>query len=370
MPDELRYPGVYVQETPSGVRTITGVGTSVTAFAGTAIRGPIKQAVRILSFGEFEREFGGLAEDSEMSYAVRQFFGNGGTEAVIIRTSDPGKGILALDGIDFNLLCLPGISDPGILNAAGAYCTERRAFLIVDGPPDKDKPGEIEAFVSGPGLTKTSSAAIYYPWLKVADPLKNGTRRAVPPSGTIAGLYARSDSSHGVWKAPAGTGDPLVGVEGTDYPLTDAENGILNSHGINCSRMFPVYGAVAWGARTLRGDDQMESEWKYVSVRRTALFIEESLYRGLNWVVFEPNDETLWRQIRLNVGAFMHDLYRQGAFQGTMPRDAYFVNCDTETTTQADINLGLVNIIVGFAPLKPAEFVMVKIQQIAGQTQT
>ena len=150
-------------------------------------------------------------------------------------------------------------------------------------------------------------------------------------------------------------------------PLTDAENGELNPLGINCLRAMPASGRVIWGARTLRGADQLGDEYKYIPVRRTALYIEESLYRGLKWAVFEPNDEPLWAQIRLNVGSFMHNLFRQGAFQGSSPRDAYFVRCDKDTTTQNDINLGIVNVVVGFAPLKPAEFVVLKLQQIAGQ---
>jgi phage tail sheath protein FI len=159
-------------------------------------------------------------------------------------------------------------------------------------------------------------------------------------------------------------------VQALTYLLTDGENGRLNPLGVNCLRNFPVYGNVAWGARTLKGADTLASEWKYIPVRRTALFIEESLYRGTKWVVFEPNDEPLWAQIRLNIGAFMHDLFRQGAFQGKTPREAYFVKCDKETTTQNDINKGVVNIVVGFAPLKPAEFVIIKIQQMAGEIQT
>jgi phage tail sheath protein FI len=140
--------------------------------------------------------------------------------------------------------------------------------------------------------------------------------------------------------------------------------------GINCLRTLPVYGNVVWGSRTLHGQNDRGSEWKYVPVRRMALFLEESLYRGTQWVVFEPNDEPLWAQIRLNIGAFLQGLFRQGAFQGRTPREAYFVKCDRETTTQADINLGIVNILIGFAPLKPAEFVVIKIQQIAGDIPT
>jgi hypothetical protein len=186
----------------------------------------------------------------------------------------------------------------------------------------------------------------------------------------VAGLYARTDANRGVWKAPAGTEASLTGVIGVKTSLTNEENGVLNPMAINCIRKFPIYGTVSWGARTLHGHEERASEWKYIPVRRTALFIEESLYRGTQWVVFEPNDEPLWSQIRLNVGAFMHTLFRQGAFQGTSPRDAYFVKCDKETTTQNDINLGIVNIVVGFAPLKPAEFVVIKIQQMSGQIET
>jgi uncharacterized protein len=186
----------------------------------------------------------------------------------------------------------------------------------------------------------------------------------------MAGLYARTDSARGVWKAPAGMEASLANVQKLDYKLSDPENGALNPLAINCLRTFTGYGNVAWGARTLYGEDQRGSEWKYVPIRRLALYLEESLYRGTKWVVFEPNDEPLWAQIRLNIGAFMHSLFRQGAFQGKSPRDAYLVKCDAETTTQDDRNRGMVNILVGFAPLKPAEFVIIKIQQMAGQIQT
>jgi phage tail sheath protein FI len=190
------------------------------------------------------------------------------------------------------------------------------------------------------------------------------------PCGAVAGVMARTDAQRGVWKAPAGQEATLIGVPQLSVSLTDAENGELNPLGVNCLRAFPIIGRVVWGARTLAGADQLGSEWKYIPVRRTALYIEESLYRGTKWVVFEPNDEPLWAQIRLNVGSFMHDLFVQGAFQGKTPRDAYLVKCDKETTTQSDIDHGIVNILVGFAPLKPAEFVILKIQQLAGQIAT
>jgi phage tail sheath protein FI len=181
---------------------------------------------------------------------------------------------------------------------------------------------------------------------------------------------ARTDTQRGVWKAPAGLDASLNATQGLQANLNDAENGTLNPLGINCLRFFGDSGRVVWGARTLRGADQLADDYKYVPVRRLALYIEESLYRGTQWVVFEPNDEPLWAQIRLNVGAFMHGLFRQGAFMGQTPKDAYFVKCDKETTPQDQVNLGIVNIIVGFAPLKPAEFVVIQIQQMAGQIET
>jgi phage tail sheath protein FI len=211
------------------------------------------------------------------------------------------------------------------------------------------------------------NAALYFPTLNEADPLRNGNAGFVAPSGAIAGVYARTDATRGVWKAPAGVDATLNGTQGLSVNLTDAENGVLNPVAINCLRSFTSAGQVVWGARTLAGADQLEDDYKYVPVRRLALYIEESLYRGTQWVVFEPNDEPLWGQIRTSVGSFLQQLFVQGAFQGSSRQNAYFVKCDSETTSQNDINLGIVNIIVGFAPLKPAEFVVIQIQQLAGQ---
>ena len=274
----------------------------------------------------------------------------------------------------FNLLCIPpyvtntdiGV---GVMAAAATLCENRRAMLIVDPPmawTSIDK-AATNFGQDAEHLPRTRNAAVYFPRLKEGNPLHDDQIEPFAPCGLVAGVYARTDAQRGVWKSPAGLDASLVGVTGLDVPMTDDENGLLNPLGINCLRTFPVFGRVVWGARTLRGADDYADEYKYVPVRRTALFIEESLYRGLKWVVFEPNDEPLWAQIRLNVGAFMHNLFRQGAFQGASPREAYFVKCDSSTTTQNDINLGIVNIVVGFAPLKPAEFVVIKLQQIAGQ---
>ncbi|HMR32996.1 MAG TPA: phage tail sheath C-terminal domain-containing protein [Geminicoccaceae bacterium] len=286
-------------------------------------------------------------------------------------------GIYALEDVDLvNILCLPaaaGLSASEMRTLymqAETYCEERRAFLIVDIPEAVDTLARMQTWIGQNDGLRHRNAAVYFPRTRIADPLDDGRPRSIGASGTIAGLYARTDATRGVWKAPAGTDARLRNVLELDYRLTDPQNGALNPLGVNCLRSFPVYSNICWGARTLEGADVQASEWKYIPVRRLTLFLEESLYRGTKWVVFEPNDEPLWAQIRLNVGAFMHTLFRQGAFQGTSPREAYLVKCDRETTTQNDIDSGIVNIVVGFAPLKPAEFVIIKIQQIAGDIQT
>ncbi len=287
-------------------------------------------------------------------------------------TRADGLGIYAFEAatrevVDFNLLCLPGVVNAAVTAAAAALCQERRAFYIAD-PPQGVSSDTMVSYMTGTAVPKSEYGAIYYPYVRIADPLAGGAPRSCPPSGTLAGVYARTDGSRGVWKAPAGITDGiLTGVIGLDTVLSDPQNGNLNPVGVNALRLFPVFGAVAWGARTFLGADAATSDYKYTPVRRLALFIESSLYRGTQWVVFEPNDEPLWSQIRLNVGAFMQDLFRKGAFQGQTPRQAYFVKCDSETTTQNDINSGVVNIVIGFAPLKPAEFVVIQLQQIAGQ---
>jgi len=285
-------------------------------------------------------------------------------------------GFHALDDVDLvNLMVIP--ADHGLTEAeirqlwgpASVYAASRRAFLLVDPPASwtdaEGRPAIVQNTPDVGALRATvvkDHSAVFYPRVLVND---RGRVRPMGPSGTIAGLMARTDASRGVWKAPAGTGADVRRVVGLESRMTDLENGVLNKLGVNCLRSFPT-GTVNWGARTLDGSDDIGSEWKYIPIRRLALFIEESLFRGTQWVVFEPNDEPLWANIRMNVGAFMGGLFRQGAFQGGTPDEAYFVKCDAETTTQADRNLGIVNIEVGFAPLKPAEFVVISIQQIAG----
>lgn len=288
-------------------------------------------------------------------------------------------GLYALDEVDiFNLIVLP--MDSGTPKAdrqnlwgpASIYCQARRAFLLIDTPDGWTTSDGHSAIIQDTSQADDLRArvikdhsAVFYPKIKFND---GGVIKTVGPTGAIAGVIARTDASRGVWKAPAGTEADLRGIAGLEVKLTDLENGVLNKLGVNCLRNFPS-GFVNWGARTMDGSDAISSDWKYIPIRRLALFIEESLYRGTKWVVFEPNDEPLWAKIRLNVGVFMNGLFRQGAFQGSTPDKAFYVKCDSETTTQADRNLGIVNIEVGFAPLKPAEFVVITIQQIAGNLQ-
>jgi hypothetical protein len=288
--------------------------------------------------------------------------------------SDATKGVYLLDRVDiFNLLCIPAETDAPTISTLQQYCATKRAFYIVD---SWQLSTTAALQVSGPvGSTSGSltgqysnNAAFYFPWIEAPDPLFGNRPTLFPPCGFVAGIYAATDASRGVWKAPAGIDASLTGALGLQYNLTDAENGQLNIQAINCLREFKVYGDVVWGARTLQGNDQAGSEWKYVPIRRLALYIESSLYDGTQWVVFEPNDEPLWGQVRLNVGAFMQGLFLQGAFQGTTPQQAYFVKCDSENNPQTSIDQGIVNILVGFAPLYPAEFVVIQIQQMAGQS--
>jgi phage tail sheath protein FI len=518
MPPTYSYPGVYIEEIPSVVHTITGVATSIAAFVGWAAQGPTNQATLVQSWSDFAYQFGGLDARSLLGYSVNHFFGNGGQQAYIVRlaaadaasgtvnvpasgggsaftvtaydsglwstqygvrivqspdptrfsllvvstptasqettvesftnlsmlTNDPqarsvmsvvndsrtgsqfiqlsalsttagaqpvpnplttpgsppspymlvggldgtvlnpndpafetalnssgtgSGGVHFLDTVPiFNLLCVPGENTPSTIQALQTYCVGQRAFYIVD-CAESDS---FNSLKNGPvGITGNDSinSAFYFPWVNAPDPLQQNRIEAFPPCGFVAGLYAQTDATRGVWKAPAGIDASLSGVAGLTTVLTDLQNGTLNTQGIDCLRHFPVYDDVIWGARTLRGSDLVGSEWKYVPIRRTALFLESSLYNGTQWVVFEPNDETLWGQIRLNVGAFMRGLFLQGAFQGTTPQQAYFVKCDAENNPQASINLGIVNILVGFAPLNPAEFVVIQIQQMAGQLQ-
>lgn len=290
-----------------------------------------------------------------------------GTFEAGLNASGSATGVHLLDAAPiFNLLVVPGEADPGTIGELQAYCVGRKAFLLVD----SELGDNFAKLQSGPNSLMTGvdaiNSAFYFPWVNAFDAVQNATR-PFPPSGFVAGIYAATDASRGIWKAPAGIDAGLTGQSGLTADLDNGQIGTLNTRAINCIRNFSQYGDVIWGARTLQGDDGAGSEWKYVPVRRLALYLEASLLAGTQWAVFEPNGEQLWAQIRLNVAAFLHALFVQGAFQGSTPAQAYFVKCDAENNPQSSIDTGIVNILVGFAPLYPAEFVSIQIQQMAGE---
>ncbi|APR75703.1 Phage tail sheath protein FI [Minicystis rosea] len=275
-------------------------------------------------------------------------------------------GIYAFDPVDINLLAIPGRTATAYLTLGTTYCDGRgNAFFLADGPGTAH--GELDITLEEAKNTaanlpqRSKNAAMYYPWVRITDPLGVGASptRYAPPSGFMAGIYARTDNNRGVWKAPAGIETTVSGALGLQVALVDADQDQLNPVSLNCVRQFPSTGVVVWGARTLSND----AEWRYVSVRRMALFLKESLRRGMQWAVFEPNDEQLWDQIRSNIKSFMLGLFRQGAFQGSTPDEAFRVKCDRSTNPQENVDAGIVTAQVAFAPLKPAEFVVIEISQ-------
>jgi phage tail sheath protein FI len=278
----------------------------------------------------------------------------------------------------FNLLAIPGVADNSVWSEALAFCERKQAFVILDPLPQDSSDGDgslnlplMGDDIQGSIVPKSTNGALYFPYLQSGDPLTGNTLE-LPPSGFVAGIYARTDVNRGVWKAPAGLETIVNNTTGVVErgQMTDLRQGTLNPLGVNCLRDFPGVGTVVFGARTLVTENPALEQWRYVPVRRIALFLEQTLYRNLGWVVFEPNDEPLWVAIKNTIESFMLSLFHQGAFQGDTPSQAFQVKCDSSTTTQQDIDNGIVNIIVAFAPLKPAEFVIIKIAQLAGQTQS
>jgi phage tail sheath protein FI len=365
---------------------INGVATSITAFIGSALQGPAGVPGPVNSFADFERLYGGLWAQSTLGYAVQQFFSNGGRRALIVRVAGDGAGAItdadiiaslpALDHADlFNLVCIPPLKRHGgdvgkpAWDAAIAYAGSRRAFVIVDPAERWTTVDDVLNAATGLSsvVTPEDNAAIYFPRILVADPLNNGQLDSFAPGGSIAGIFARTDMTDGVWKAPAGIEAVMQGVQGFSLggsgALTDADSERLNPAGINGLRSLIGAGRVVWGARTLKGTDVLASDWKYIPARRLAYYIEQSVLSSIQWVIFEPNDQALWAQIELSVNAFMHDLFTKGAFQGATPAQAYIVKCDSTTNTPTDILNGIVNIIIGFALTRPAEFLMLTIKQ-------
>jgi phage tail sheath protein FI len=288
----------------------------------------------------------------------------------------------SLDNVEiFNLLIVPGNTDNEVISVALAFAERKRAFAIIDPPPQApatgastDSPQPIQYWMTGLAsggyiLPLSQNGALYFPYLAATDPVTS-TKITIPPSGFVAGVYATTDANRGVWKAPAGLATVLLNTAGPVAPgvMNDPQQGVLNLDSINCLRSFSSIGTVVWGSRTLVAANPAYQQNIYVPVRRMTLFIEQSLLASLRWVVFEPNDEPLWIAIRTSVESFLLSLFNQGALQGSTPSLAFKVTCDSTTTTPDDQALGIVNIIVAFAPLKPAEFVVIKIAQLAGQT--
>ena len=378
------YPGVYVEEAPSDVHVIAGVPTSTAAFLGATQFGPVAAPVLVHSFAEFAAHFGGLAVAMPLGYAVQHFFLNGGRDALIARVEPTGatltdadlsspaleqqrRGLWLLEHAErFNLLCIPPLSrttDVGraTWDAAAAYAARRRAMVIVDPPAAWSTPQGISETAIAALAHRSSNAALYYPRLQAHDPLQGNQIASFAPCGAVAGIHARIDGTRGVWKAAAGAEATVLGIQGLAVALPDAQLSALNALGVNGVRALPGGASALWGARTLAGTVPAEPQFKYVPVRRLEMFIEASLIEGLHWAVFEPNGEPLWARIRASVTGFLHGLFQQGALQGARPQDAYFVRCDASTMTQHELDQGIVNVVVGFAPLRPGEFVIIGI---------
>jgi uncharacterized protein len=282
----------------------------------------------------------------------------------------------------FNLMVIPGVTNNFVLSTALAFCERKRAFFVMDPPLTASSDGTDPKFPTAiqdaaQTLPSSANAALYFPYLKSPNPLTGqstnpitGQPFEIPPAATVAGIFATTDLSRGVWKAPAGFQATTKNTSGvvSRGRMTDQRQGVLNPLGINCLRDFPNIGTAVFGARTTV--TQTQEQWRYVPVRRMALFLEQTFYANLGWVVFEPNAQPLWSAITMTLNSFMLGLFRQGAFQGNTPSQAFSVLCNSQTTTQTDIDQGIVNIVVGFAPLKPAEFVIITIAQMAGQGQS
>ncbi|WP_457635903.1 phage tail sheath subtilisin-like domain-containing protein [Persephonella sp.] len=395
-------PGVYIKEVEIGGKPIEGVSTSVAAFIGITAGGDsyTNKPTLITSWGEFVAKFGRytqtekddqLSEEEKkrkkeilnMSGSVYGFFQNGGRRCYIVKVPDttdssiigtdegPGKrtGLHSLKEVDeVSIVVAPGVVESSIQTQIISHCeTMKDRMAVLDIPEDYDK-SQAESFVENISSEK-GYAAVYYPWINVfverEEKLPEDKEKRIvleetflPPSGYVAGVYARTDAERGVHKAPAN--EVLSGVIGLKLKITDSDQEGLNEKNINCIRSFPGRGIRIWGARTIASNEL----WKYINVRRLFMFIEESIEEGIQWVVFEPNDKALWDRVKQSISSFLLTLWRDGALMGSTPEEAFFVKCDETTMTPDDINNGRLICEVGIAPVKPAEFVIIKIAQL------
>jgi len=381
------YPGVYIEEVKGAPGPITGAGTSTAAFIGPTGAGPTEPKL-VFKWADYVREFGEEDADGNkqgirnandrMGFALYTFFLNGGGAAYIVRADNDAAYKGALDSLltirDVSIICLPGRTsarDQGVIALAVEHAEKMQNRMVIVDP----EPGiklETEGDVANLQLPSSEFSVTYYPWVKVANPFHDSGDPTSPetleiaPSSFAAGMWAKIDTRRGVWKAPAGLETSLLGIADVVDSIDDDRQGQLNPISINCIRKMPGAGPVIWGARTL--SYKTKNEWLYVPVRRTANMIRESVYNSIQWAVFEPNNHILWASLNASIGAFMNTLWRAGAFQGESASEAYFVRCGLGVTMeQVDIDRGEVIVEVGFAPLKPAEFVIVRLQQKVAQ---
>lgn len=401
----FRTPDVYIVEQP-GPRTIQGVGTSVVAFLGQApdVGAHPNEAFAVNSWPQFCTEFATADKPRStfLSHAVNGFFNNGGTRCYIVNMADsdpiagtarPRSGLQLLEEVDdISIVAAPGRFDAASHEAILTHCEKQGNCVgICDPPPDvknidllktvetapiagtgksKDAtPGDAAGKPAAGGLRPRVSlggfGVLYFPWIYVADPFDpKADLVPVPPSGHMAGIWARTDAKRGVQNAPAN--ETVNGALNLGYRVTSSEQGDLNSHGVNCIRFFPSVGILVWGARTLAEES---SEWRYLPVRRLVIMIEESIRRATFWAVFENNNKTLWNTLVSEVKGFLTNVYRDGALMGATADEAFFVQCDEITNTPESIAAGQVNIVIGVAPVKPAEFVVFRISQFQAGTE-
>ncbi|MEV6814040.1 phage tail sheath subtilisin-like domain-containing protein [Micromonospora sp. NPDC051296] len=409
-------PGIYVEEVPSGARPIGPVGTSTAAFVGVAPdrTAHLGEALAVNNWTDFLRLYadGDQLESTPLARAVFGFLDNGGTRCWVVNVGESGSvagtgrqrgGLNLLEAVDeISILAAPGFHDPVSHEALLSMAEKTRTMVaICDPAPDIDdvstltrvatagsgrpaKPsdaGDPDSPAAGGGGGSGSGGgggagpvshrprqsdfgALYYPWLRVRDPL-SGELVLTPPSGHVAGIWARTDALRGVHKAPAN--EPVRGAVDLGHLVTRAEHDVLNPKGVNVIRFFPGEGIRVWGARTLAAE---ASEWRYLNVRRLSIAIEQAIANGTRWMVFEPNDYTLWRSIRRDIGAFLTRVWRDGALLGRTPEEAFFVKCDEETNPADVRDAGMVVAHIGIAVVKPAEFVVFKLSQWAGGTET
>ncbi len=378
-------PGVYVEEVDRGTKPLEMVGTSTAAFLGECNTGPVNEPVLCSNWSQYTKHFGDFQNSEFLAHAVYGFFNNGGARAFIVNVgnweeiskgdgkegakkpaskaalyigSDNGPGtrtgLKALEDVEeVNIVAAPGQTDPVIQDAVLSHCENMRyRFAVLDSPEVIEKGGVDKL----PKPRDSKYGGYYFPWVEVYDPFKGNIFQ--PPSGYIAGIYARSDGERGVHKAPAN--EIVRGAIGLKYNITRGEQDLLNPKGINVIRSFPNRGIRVWGARTISSD----ASWRYVNVRRLFNMVEQSIELGTQWVVFEPNDQRLWKRVTRDISAFLLRLWRQGALFGKTPEEAFFVKCDDETNPPEVIDAGQMICEIGMCPVKPAEFVIFRIGQM------